>query len=174
MPIETARLVRPDIAFRDSYLDAVSEFNAEGRNLGVHTPKPDETFDDFILRIRAMDQAATIPDGFVPQTNFWLVDGDTYIGRLSLRHYLNDSLRLIGGHIGYAVRPSMRCRGYGTQALALGLDEARRLGLTRVLLTCDQKNIASRRIIERNGGVLEDEITIDDPEGIRCLYWMTL
>jgi predicted acetyltransferase len=121
-----------------------------------------------------MDDPAAVPADLVPQTTFWLVDGDAYIGRLSLRHHLNDSLRLIGGHIGYDIRPSMRRQGYGTRALALGLIEARNLGLTRVLVTCDKENTGSRRIIERNGGVLEDETTIPDYDGVILPYWITL
>jgi predicted acetyltransferase len=121
-----------------------------------------------------MADPAHVVDGFVPQTVFWLVDGGTYVGRLSLRHRINDDLRRIGGHIGYDIRLSLRRRGYGTRALALGLEEARGVGVSRVLITCDKENIGSRRIIERNGGVLEDEITLSDVDGVKLRYWITL
>ncbi len=66
----------------------------------------------------------------------------------------------VGGHIGYAVRPSARRQGIGTALLGLTLIEARKLGLVRVLVTCDVSNLGSARIIQRNGGVLEDERSI--------------
>ena len=157
MSLASARLVRPNTRYERSVREAVAEFRAEGRDPGINQPRSDESFAEFVARLRRMADPAYVVDGFVPQTVFWLVDGDTYIGRLSLRHRINDDLRRIGGHIGYDIRPSMRRRGYGTRALSLALDEARRIGLDRVLITCDRENIGSRRIIERNGGILEDE-----------------
>lgn len=77
-----------------------------------------------------------------------------------------------GGHIGYGVRPSARGRGLATWALSVVLDEARQLGLKRVLVTCDDTNIASARTIERNGGQLED--TRDTELGHTRRYWIDL
>jgi predicted acetyltransferase len=78
-------------------------------------------------------------------------------GRVSIRHRLTDHLREIGGHIGYDIRPSARQRGHATAMFAAALPVARSLGITRALLTCDEDNIASRKVIEANGGVLEDK-----------------
>jgi predicted acetyltransferase len=61
-----------------------------------------------------------------------------------------------GGHIGYSVRPSARRRGHATEALRQAIPRARSLGLPRLLLTCLETNVASRKVIERNGGVYED------------------
>jgi predicted acetyltransferase len=101
-----------------------------------------------------------------------MIDRGAYIGRVSIRHELNEQLLRIGGHIGYEVRPGMRRRGHGTRALRLALDEARKLGLRRVLLTCDPENIASTKIIERNGGRLEEDV----PKGGERVrrYWIDL
>ncbi|MDD1477831.1 GNAT family N-acetyltransferase [Arthrobacter sp. H16F315] len=84
------------------------------------------------------------------------MDGDAFLGSLAIRHELNDFLLNEGGHIGYSVRPSARRRGYASKALADALPVARDLGISRVLITCDEDNLGSRATIEKNGGVYED------------------
>jgi predicted acetyltransferase len=93
----------------------------------------------------------------VPETLLWGVDGDEYLGRLSIQHQLTDALREFGGHIGYMVRPSARGQGHAGAMLAAALPIARDLGIDPALLTCDADNVGSRRVIESNGGVLEDQ-----------------
>jgi predicted acetyltransferase len=88
----------------------------------------------------------------VPQTTLWLLDGQEYLGRLSIRHALTDQLRIEGGHIGFEIRPTQRRRGYATVMLRTSLPIANELGIDPALLTCDATNIASRRVIESNGG----------------------
>lgn len=102
------------------------------------------------------DPATALPEGRVHSSYFWLAVGETFVGYLALRHALTPWLLDQGGHVGYSVRPSHRGRGHASRALALALPVAAELGLERVLLTCDEDNVASRRTIERNGGVLED------------------
>ena len=97
------------------------------------------------------------PEGFVAMTTLWWVQGEEYLGRLSIRHELNDYLRELGGHIGYVVRPSMRRQGHAGAMLAAALPVAFRLGIDPALLTCDSTNAASRRVIESHGGVFEDQ-----------------
>ena len=97
------------------------------------------------------------PEGIVAMTTRWWVDGDDYLGRLSVRHELNDWLREFGGHIGYVVRPSARRQGNASTMLAAALPIARDLGIDPVLITCDADNAGSRRVIESNGGVFEDQ-----------------
>ena len=92
----------------------------------------------------------------MPCTYLWIVEGETFLGSLAIRHELNDFLLNEGGHIGYSVRPSARRSGHAAEALAAALPIARELGLTRVLLTCDEDNSGSRSTIEKNGGIYED------------------
>lgn len=110
----------------------------------------------------------------MPQTIYWLIDGEEFIGRSSLRHELTPALLEIGGHIGYEIRPSRRRRGYGRAILRLTLEEARGRGLSEVLVTCDTDNVGSRKIIEANGGRFADERP--GPPGARPTrrYWIPL
>jgi predicted acetyltransferase len=113
-------------------------------------------------------------DDWVPMTTFWLLDdAGEVIGISQLRHRLNDSLRIHGGHIGYYVAGAHRGKGYGTQILALTLVEARGLGIERALLTVDSDNEPSIRVIEHNGGVMEDE-RVDAEGNPYRRYWIDL
>ena len=94
------------------------------------------------------------------------------IGMIDIRHRLNEGLLKFGGHIGYSVRPSRRRQGYAVEMLRLGLEECRKLGIDRVLLTCDKTNIGSAKTIQHNGGVLENEI--ETPDRITQRYWIKL
>ncbi|QIM21598.1 GNAT family N-acetyltransferase [Phycicoccus sp. HDW14] len=174
-------LATPDARMQRSYLAAHDEFVAIGEGHrdgdGVWVEEPDdggfagvaftreelETADGFErFAARRRDQAredAPRITGHVPCTFFWVVDDadpDTYLGSLSIRHRLTPFLLEVGGHIGYSVRPSARRRGVATEALRLALPEAGALGIDPVLVTCDTDNEGSARVIEGNGGVLED------------------
>ena len=94
----------------------------------------------------------------------------TVVGRSSIRFELNDFLRVEGGHIGYAVRPAHRRRGYATEILRQSLIVARAGGVDRALVTCDDDNVGSAAVIEANGGVLENIIDVDGVPLRR--YWI--
>lgn len=98
--------------------------------------------------------------GRVPAT-FLVADVDgVLVGRVSVRHELNEALARVGGHIGYAVRPAHRRRGHATEMLRQSLVVARSVGIARALVTCDDDNVASARTIERCGGVLQDLVAV--------------
>jgi predicted acetyltransferase len=160
-------LITPDTRLKASFLAAMAEFADEGRTgdrSGIGSDlerwtgrwESEEGFAEYVAEKVAERERVEDPD-WVLCTNLWWADGDEYIGRMSIRHELNDWLAEVGGHIGYDVRRSRRREGHATAMLAAALVIARDLGMERVLLTCDDDNIASRRVIERNGGVLEDE-----------------
>jgi predicted acetyltransferase len=165
-------LTPPSPNCKDSFLEALGEYHVEQRFLAWDAAAIAADFPAFVASLR---RGETEPkEGKVPESIFWLVEDKTYIGRINLRHQLNDDLRRIGGNLGYDIRPSMRQRGYGNLICKLGLDEARKLGLERVMLTCDEDNPASRKIIEGNGGVLESSEVVHRP-GVLCLrYWIDL
>jgi predicted acetyltransferase len=114
------------------------------------------------------ERGENLPEGFVPGASRWVAEDGRLVGFVSIRHELNNNLREVGGHIGYAIRPSERRKGYATAATALALEECRRRGIDRVLVTCDVDNVASATVIERNGGVLEDV------RGVKRRYWIDL
>lgn len=162
------RLETPDVRYRESLLEAMRELKAEGAPVSIRAT---ETVEAYVARLSAFSDASKLPPGYVPSTEFWIVDEDGYAGRISLRHFFNEHLAQIGGHVGYAVRPSKRGRGYATQALRLVIQEARAMGLERLLVTCDDVNLPSRRVIEKNGGVLQDRVEREgEPAALR--YWI--
>lgn len=108
----------------------------------------------------------------VPDSTYFCLntERDIFVGAVNIRHYLNDKLLFSGGHIGDGIRPSERGKGLGTKMIALALDECRKLGIHDVLMCCDKGNIASARTIEKNGGVLENEVSEDGVPVLR--YWI--
>jgi predicted acetyltransferase len=134
-----------------------------------------ESFGVFVNKLRAQKQGKQVPKGWVPASAFFLINDDgKIVGKSSLRHELNDFLRNIGGHIGYIIRQDERQNGYGTAILKLTLEKAKTLGLDRVLVTCDEYNIASAKIIEKNGGVFKDLYQNDDMNVPKRRYWIEL
>lgn len=106
--------------------------------------------------------------GYVPQTIYWLYINNKPVGMGKLRHYLNDKLREVGGHIAYAIRPTERGKGYGTLILKELLKKAKEKNIEEALVTCDEDNLLSRKVIEGNNGVLEG---IHQGE---CKYWINI
>lgn len=124
---------------------------------------------DLVATIEAVaDTSRETPPGIVHADSYWVTEDQIVIGFLQLRHTLNDYLRDTGGHIGYSIRPDYRGRGHAARALGLALDRARVLKLDRVLVTCDDDNLASVKTIESWNGLLEDL-----RDGKRR-YWITL
>jgi predicted acetyltransferase len=163
-------LVRPAVTVHASFLAAMAEFVAEGRgsqdgsmighDIGAYGPtwSTIEGFDEYVrhLHDEVYEETPRLAH-HVPSTTLWWVDGPEYLGRISIRHRLTPALLEVGGHIGYDVRASARRRGHATAMLRQALPVARGLGIGPALLTCAATNVASRLVIEHNGGVLEDE-----------------
>ncbi|SEK33948.1 Predicted acetyltransferase [Paenibacillus sp. cl141a] len=125
-----------------------------------------EEFSSKVRRNYEMARSINLPDEYVPQTIYWLYHNGKPVGYGKLRHRLNEKLLESGGHIGYVIRPSERGNGYSKQMLAGLVKKACEKNISRVLLTCDETNLASRRIIEWNHGELS---SIADGN---CKYWI--
>lgn len=163
--IPLGHLSEPTPAVKASYLEAVREFVAAHEWTENEAKRIEEDPDGWIEKLKEDDKESHGREGRVRQATLWMIDGDKYIGSLRLRHRLNEQLKEVGGNIGYAVRPSERKKGYATQMLALGLDKAREEGLAEVLVTCDEDNVASQKVIEANGGeLLGSNVTIEGRE----------
>ncbi|MEV0369348.1 GNAT family N-acetyltransferase [Streptomyces sp. NPDC050636] len=172
------QLIAPDVHVHASFLAAMKEFQAEGRGEGGsaidreirqygadwHAP---DVFAEYTAWLRSFaDEEIVRPMDYVPCSNLWYAEEGTYLGRLAIRHRLNDFLHEYGGHIGYDIRPTARRRGHATAMLREALPMARARGLDSVLVTCDTTNTASRKVIEGCGGVFEDQ------RGEKLRYWI--
>ena len=167
-------LLVPDASRHREWLHMADEFGRDridGGAMGTATVDELRTPDAFAAWVEMLldhERGQNLSEGFVPSTTRWVAEDGRLVGFVSIRHELNDTLREVGGHIGYAIRPSERRKGYATTATALALEECRRRGIHRVLVTCDDTNVASAAVIERNGGVLEDI------RGVKRRYWIDL
>lgn len=149
----------------------MAEFSADGRGSAedgstigaelrefAHRWAVPEEFAAYVDRLRSQAlEDSPRPDGHVPSTTPWWIQDDDYLGCLAIRHRLTPYLREIGGHIGYSVRPTARRRGHATAMLHAALPVANHLDIESALVTCDVDNVASRKVIESNGGALEDQ-----------------
>jgi predicted acetyltransferase len=173
-------LTRPTSRVHASFLAAMSEFAAEGRGapdddtmIGQEISRyagrwaDPAAFEEYVgwLCAQAQEESPR-PPGFVPSTTLWWVSEDEYLGRITIRHRLTPRLRDYGGHVGYDVRPSARRRGHATAMLAAALPVAKALGIDPALITCDKDNLASTKVIEASGGMLEDQ------RGIKLRFWL--
>lgn len=142
-----------------AYREFLHEFVLNGEEgLLYNLQEAMDDTEEFIGRLKNHSEGVDIPDGGVACTAFWLLSDDgILLGEIHIRHRLTPQLENYGGHIGYLVRPSQRGKGYATKMLALIMEKARAIGLKRVMLTCDPGNIASARVIQKNGGTLIDE-----------------
>lgn len=164
------KLVHPSKKFETSWQAARFEFEiaqaAHLQNTGVNH------LDGFLRSGRNFNNERQVPIDWVPSTDFWLVNKNRFLGFVNIRHRLNKELEAYGGHIGYAIRPSARRQGFGTQLLAVALDNAREMGLRKVLLTCHEGNVASQKIIERNGGQFQDKQASKFAKLTVLRYWI--
>lgn len=154
-------LIRPDALRYDEWAQMLREFDDEvphgSGQWEVTSGISRAGFAEHLtISARLADTTAEPPGAKVHCDQFWVTDGDALVGFLQLRHRLNDLLYERGGHIGYSIRPSRRREGHASAALHLSLDRARELGLDRVLVTCDDDNLASAATIESQGGKIED------------------
>lgn len=169
------QLVIPSLEHESSFRAFYNDFaerdavNAPYYQLGI------ADFSRYIATIAAQMRGEQLAAGQVPCHHFWLLDQQQLVGAIRVRHHIDTPyLSWEGGHIGYDVAPSQRQKGYGKRLLQLALPEAKRLGLTRVLLVAEEGNRASRAVIEANGGVLEASIVgRDDPTPL-VRYWIAL
>lgn len=131
-------------------------------------------FTEYINKLEGWPLGKGLPDKIVPNTFLvGVVDGHV-VGRLSIRHRLNEFLKRIGGHIGYGIIKSYRRQGYGTQMLQQALPICSSLGIKKVLITCDIDNLGSQKVIERCGGIFENVTKDSQLKVQKRRYWIDI
>ena len=165
------RSLRPEDerAFFEAIVEARDEVPPWDFALGYEEPM---TFLEYMQMVERWPRGEALRPGYVPGIFYVGVAEGTVVGRLSVRFRLNEKLARIGGHIGYGVRPAFRRRGYATAMLQQALPICAAQGIERALITCDVDNVASRKVIERCGGVFEG--VTHDPELTiqKRRYWL--
>ncbi len=166
------KLLLPDESWRGAIEELKQEYVQANSAMDGTSGLSSQDFDSWLEKNIRNRSPETVAPGLVPSTTYLSVrlsDG-RLIGMIDIRHYLNEGLRLHGGHIGYSIRPSERRKGYAKEQLRLALEKCRELGIEKALVTCDKKNLGSARTILANGGVLENEV--EDGERITQRYWI--
>ncbi|PKR83765.1 GNAT family N-acetyltransferase [Heyndrickxia camelliae] len=167
------RLVRPTTRLRKEYLSFYQEWLDSGEDMVPWVISKDPS--DFEAMVRSLldaEKGENIPENWVPDSTYWLVHEDSrVIGAVNIRHSLTEKLLNTGGHIGYGIRSSERRKGYATKLLALSLEKAKELGISKVLVTCDESNIGSAKTIINNGGVEDDRFVEEDGNVVRR-FWI--
>jgi predicted acetyltransferase len=138
----------------------------------LHYYKEGMPFSCYLELLADQERGVNLPPNHVPSTFLFAFVATRIVGRVSIRHSLNEFLWRVGGHIGYVVVPEFRRRGYATTILRQSVQIAReKLGIGRILVTCDDDNIGSIRTIEKNGGILENVISGPDLDKPKRRYW---
>jgi predicted acetyltransferase len=139
----------------------------------LHHYEEGMAYERYLEVLAERERGENLPPNHVPSTFLFAFAGTRIVGRVSIRHALNPQLERFGGHIGYVVVPQYRRQGYAAAILRQSLRVAReKLGLARVLVTCDDDNIGSIRTIEKNGGVLENIIAGPEAHKATRRYWI--
>ena len=173
--MEKIILVKPDLSYADEIIKYKEESLAESPLInGSAGLNRFSSIEDWLEELKKRSREDTVPKGLVPSSTYLgLREKDNYIiGMIDIRHYLNEYLTQVGGHIGYGVRKSERNKGYAKQMLKLALEKCKELKIKRVLITCDEDNIASEKVILSANAKLEDIRNVDGENKKR--FWIEL
>ena len=173
--MEKIILVKPDLSYADEIIKYKEESSAESPIInGSAGLDRLSSIEDWLEELNKRSCEDTVPKGLVPSSTYLGVrEKDNYIvGMIDIRHYLNEYLTQVGGNIGYSVRKTERNKGYAKQMLKLVLEKCKELKIKKVLITCDEDNIASEKVILSANAKFED---------IRCIagenikrFWIEL
>ena len=168
-------LVKPDLSYADEIIKYKEESLAESPIInGSAGLDRFSSIEIWFEELKKRSCEDTVPKGLVPSSTYLGVrEKDNYIvGMIDIRHYLNEYLTEAGGHIGYGVRKTERNKGYAKQMLKLALEKCKELKIKRVLITCDEDNIASEKVILSANAKLEDIRNVDGENKKR--FWIDL
>lgn len=172
------RFVAPGKKYESRAREYVQEFMDQKSSLvgtaGLEEFLEDQSYEKWLIQLEENSDTSVRVPGRVNDATFFYVreEDDTIIGMVNIRFGLNAFLFLEGGHIGYSIRPTERGKGYATQMLKEALGFCRLIGLSQVLVVCAASNEASARVIEKCGGVLEDEVVSKQNGEVLRRYWI--
>jgi len=135
---------------------------------------PGMAYADMLMILEDERLGRNMAEGRVPHTMLYAFLDSTIIGRVSIRHELNDFLLCRGGHIGYSVAETYRRKGYATELMREGMNYCKSLGLAKILVTCDDANEPSWKIIEKFNARLENKIIDESENKTIRRYWVKL
>ena len=164
------RLVKLSEEYQPQLVEMMQEWCEAGEKIVPYAIRKND-YRDFRYYLDNLEIKEEI-DGKVPDSTFFCLDVDRniFVGAVNIRHYLTEEMLVNGGHIGDGIRPSERRKGYATAMIGLALEEAKKLGIDRVLMCCDKENIGSAKSIMNNGGILENEVVVNGVTEQR--YWI--
>lgn len=174
--MSAAKLERPSLELKESYLEALQEFHEEGRYTFLDIDDIDENFEDFIQKL--LDGKKNLHKPYadwvepVPETVLWFTKEHKFLGTLNIRHRLNWHLEKWGGHVNFIIRPSMRGKGYGKKLLQKATPYVSYLGIDRALITVNPKDEAANKIVTFCGGEFQDTQPATDKFPERNRYWL--
>lgn len=169
-------LIIPTKEYKKEVEEYLQEFldNGENEIAGDGGLDRIRDFNKWLEKVQNDLSADTIDKDRIPATLYLTIrkSDNRIVGNLQIRHFLNEELLNHGGHIGDSIRPSERRKGYATEQIRLALEKCRELGIGNVLMTCDKNNTGSSKSIQNNGGILENEIYVENELIQR--YWIGL
>jgi predicted acetyltransferase len=173
-----AFLTTPSLQWRDSFEQAVREAPIEEQNYEFGTPWDISPLvygiDRYILEMPWYADGSSLPSWRVPQTIWWLIVDNQFVGQIKRRHELNAYLTTFWWEVGYVIAPARRRQGRWTKMLTLACEKRKAEGVDKLLITCNKKNIWSQKIIEAHGGVFTSSIRSDEEQDVKLRYWVYL
>ncbi len=153
------------------FIDQESSLDGTG---GLEEFLETQSYEKWLIQVEENSDTSVRVPGRVNDATFFYVreEDDRIVGMVNIRFGLNAHLFWEGGHIGYSIRPAERGKGYGTLMLKEALGFCRLIGLSQVLVVCAGTNEASARVIEKCGGVLEDEVVSKRSGEVMRRYWI--
>lgn len=168
-------LIRPSAKYSEQLMEYRAAFLHVGEQpYGDTSLQNYADFNEWLAKVINQENGDKLPSNRVPATQFLTVIDGKLVGLINIRHRLTPELLMESGHIGYSIHPEERQKGYATEQLRLSLQEAKKVGLKKVLVTCDKTNIASAKTIQKVAGILENELISSNGKKIVQRYWIEL
>lgn len=161
-------LERPSIKWRDEHIAYITEWGSGKLSPSSFRFTQDTPYEQYLKQLTRLESGQHTG---IPTSNYFLVENGRIFGMVTIRYKLNDYLRQVDGHIGYSIRPSERGKGYATQLLAETLKITDLLKISTVLVTCNEDNIASAKVMLNNGGV-EDDHFVEKHGNVVRRFWI--